>query len=334
MEKTGEFNDRTIGCGGVRVYGKDHKIFNNYFEGLTGSLWDAACTLTQGDATNDNVTQNSDLTKHYQIENLEFTHNTLVNNQSDIEIGYRDDWGRAPKNVLIANNIIVQDANPVTTVHETGTASDITFANNIIYTSDTGTLGDLSFATDEAENIDPLLVKTACKIPAANCESEFANAYFKLSSASSAVDPSPQFTIEEVSIDIEGQASIGSRDLGADEYNSTNDITNGMIDAQHVGPNAVPFTDVEPITLNFEEKEVSGVLAYPNPFQNKLKLSATEVIKRVRLTDLNGKDIEFFVHMDDSEMVVTPKESLPVGVYLLSVDSTGSNRKYKVVKSR
>ena len=242
--KTAEFEGNTIGCGGVRVYGKDHKIFNNYFEGLTGFRWDAACTLTQGDASNDNVDQDSDLTKHYVIENLEFTHNTLANNLSDIEIGYRDDWGKAPKNVLIANNIIIQDTNPVTKVHFAGTDDDVSFFDNIIYTTGTGTNGDISFSAAEAMNVNPLLEKTTCTIPEAGCESAYPNAIYKIASASSpAVDPSPTYTITEVTHDIEGQPGISSRDLGSDEYNGTAAITNGLLDARHVGPDAMPFSE-------------------------------------------------------------------------------------------
>ena len=192
QNKTASFEGSTIGCGGVRVYGKDHKIFNNYFEGLTGSLWDAACTLTQGDASNYGVTQNSDLTKHYVVENLEFSHNTLVNNASDIEIGYRTDWGREPVNCLIANNIIVQDKNRVTKVHETGSDAGVHFADNIIYTSGTGVWGDISFSADEAVNEDPLLVLTDCRAFGSNCEAKIPIQIYKLTGESPARDAQQQ----------------------------------------------------------------------------------------------------------------------------------------------
>ncbi len=71
--KTAIFNGSTIGCGGIRVYGKDHKIINNYFSGLTGSKWDAAITITNGDATNTNF-NNSD---HNVPENVVVAFNTL-----------------------------------------------------------------------------------------------------------------------------------------------------------------------------------------------------------------------------------------------------------------
>lgn len=262
-DKTAEFEGSTIGCGGVRVYGKDHKIFNNYFEGLTGYRWDAACTLTGGDASNDNVTQDSDLTKHYRIENLEFTHNTLVNNFSDIEIGYRDDWKLDPKNVLIANNIIVQDKNKVATVHEAGRESDVAFADNIIYTTGSGSFGDINFTSAQATNVDPLLEKSNCIVPESGCEEAFPNAIYKISSTSSpAVNPSPANTIAEVTVDVEGQPSVDARDIGADEYNATAEITNGRLDERHVGPNAEPFSETSANVYTIDlQQSVGGTIS-------------------------------------------------------------------------
>ncbi|MFY0627154.1 MAG: T9SS type A sorting domain-containing protein [Reichenbachiella sp.] len=254
-EKTADFDGKIIGCGGVRVYGKDHKIFNNYFEGLTGYRWDAACTITQGDANNDGINQGSDLTKHYIPENLEFTHNTFINNYSDIEIGYDNSgkYSKAPKNILIANNIVVQDANPVTILHTDGADDDVSFADNIFYTSGTGSWGDISFDASEAKNEDPLLEASNCRIPLVDCEDEYPNAVFKISGTNSpAYNPSPANTITEAINDIEGQSSVGVRDLGADEYNDADEITNGALDHRHVGPNAVPFSETSTVIHEYE----------------------------------------------------------------------------------
>ncbi|MEP3389848.1 MAG: chondroitinase-B domain-containing protein [Reichenbachiella sp.] len=311
--KTAVFEDKTIGCGGVRVYGKDHKIFNNYFEGLTGSLWDAACTLTQGDATNNNVTNSSDLTKHYLVENLEFTHNTLVNNNSDIEIGYRDDWGKAPVNCLIANNIIVQDTNPVTKVHKAGTEDDITFADNIIYTTGDATWGDIAFAASEATNVNPLLVSSDCRGNDGNCPATVPNAIFKLTSGSPAINATTNQTFSYVTSDSEGQSSVGVRDIGADEYNTSATITNGVLSASHVGPDAIIFE--ETLNENYDENDVTDeddttnddetvdgqtittvnpnqpvIKLYPNPFKESINFEV-EQTAHVLIFNLSGHQI-------------------------------------------
>jgi hypothetical protein len=253
--KTAQFtNDEnetsTIGCGGVRMYGKDHKIFNNYFEGLTGTKWDAAITLTEGDATNTNVTNSSDLTKHYIPEDIEITHNTIINCAEDIGIGYAS-YGKAPKNVLIANNIIVENANQVVTVHATGMEDEVYFENNIFYTTGTGTWGDIVFTAAEAINEDPELVLTNGRVLGNNAA--VPTETYKLSSNSIAIDPDVT-VYSYVTTDAEGQASINARDLGADEYNASQAVTNGALDASHVGPNAVLFEEANvsqySITLN------------------------------------------------------------------------------------
>jgi hypothetical protein len=73
---------------GLRVYGRDHKIRNNYFDG--GSL-------ILGDGTTTNT--------YPAMDNVEVAFNTLVN--ARITGQDRGDIGIAPANVRIANNIIV-----------------------------------------------------------------------------------------------------------------------------------------------------------------------------------------------------------------------------------
>lgn len=286
----------TIGCGGVRVYGKDHKIFNNYFEGLTGSKWDAACTLTCGDALNTNVTNSSDLTKHYVVENLEFVHNTLINNASDIEIGYRDDWGKAPINCLIANNIITQAENEVCLVLTSGKETGVSFADNIIYTTGSASYGDISFTEDQAKNIDPLLEQTNGRVPQSTIE--VSTATYKLTAASPAINSNTSHVFSYLEYDAEGQAVQSVRDLGADEYNSADAVTNGVLDASHVGPNAIDFTetgssDIKPITK-------SSVSVSPNPFVNKTTIHCDGKAS-LCIYDLHGKVIHQTIINDSYE---------------------------------
>ena len=273
------------------------------------------------------MTQNSDLTKHYVIENLEFTHNTLVNNYSDIEIGYRDDWGRAPKNVLIANNLIVQNESPVTTVHDEGTEDDITFSNNIIHTSGSGSFGDLSFSLDEAINTDPMLEKSDCRIPGVNCTPVYANAIFKISSASSpAVDPEPAHTVSGITFDIEGQGMTGTRDIGADEFNSTDNITNGLLDARHVGPNAVSFAEGEvQEPLSVRDDILQLINAYPNPFERSITLES-KVPSEVVIYSLDGSLIDSF-YMRGPTKWSAPRP----GLYFAHITIKGSKRVIKLL---
>ncbi|WPR72130.1 chondroitinase-B domain-containing protein [Flavobacterium sp. NG2] len=126
--------------GGMRVYGTDHVIINNYFEGLNGTKWDAPITLTQGDAIEGS---SSDLTKHYRIERLLVAYNTLVNNDQGIEIGFSNNgaYGQKMKDVTIANNLITSDRNSlVKIVDGKDQGSDITWKNNLMYPTGSATL--------------------------------------------------------------------------------------------------------------------------------------------------------------------------------------------------
>ncbi|MDF2644292.1 MAG: hypothetical protein K0Q73_97 [Paenibacillus sp.] len=96
---------RDLGTGGVRVYGENHKIYNNYFQDLAGTVWDAAITFTTGD--NDNMTQPISRTaNHYIAKNALIANNTLINNKGSIELGMTR-YGRAPENLTFINNIVV-----------------------------------------------------------------------------------------------------------------------------------------------------------------------------------------------------------------------------------
>jgi len=113
--RTGTFLDNngkshTIGTGGVRFYGMGMRIINNYFEGCTGKNWDATCAIPNGNAETGDLRP---ITMHYRIQDALIADNTLVNNVSNIEIGFdgggfqNNWWGLAPRGLHFQNNIIV-----------------------------------------------------------------------------------------------------------------------------------------------------------------------------------------------------------------------------------
>ncbi|WP_284645763.1 chondroitinase-B domain-containing protein [Paenibacillus silviterrae] len=151
-------NGSPTGTGGIRVYGDDHKIFNNYFEGLTGTKWDAPITITNGDADYGSTT---DLSKHFRPRNIVIAHNTLVNNRYHLELGFtnNNNYTRPPQNITFANNIVVGDRNTLVDYKSTGSAltEGFTWQGNIMYPKGSAELGII--ATDsQIRTIDPLLV--------------------------------------------------------------------------------------------------------------------------------------------------------------------------------
>jgi hypothetical protein len=124
----------------MRIYGTDHVIVNNYFEGLNGTKWDAPITLTQGDAIEGSST---DLTKHYRAERVFIGYNTLVNNDQGIEIGFtnNNNYTKTVSEVTIANNLITSNRNSlVKIVDGKDQGSAITWSNNLMYPTGAATL--------------------------------------------------------------------------------------------------------------------------------------------------------------------------------------------------
>jgi poly(beta-D-mannuronate) lyase len=227
----------TIGCGGVRAYGKGHKILNNYFQGLTGSKWDAAITLTNGDVTN----SSSSLSDHYLPEDITVAFNTFVNNKSNIEIGF-DNNGKYPKypvNCSISNNIVVDNTAPIVKSFSTAALAGLSFANNIMYPTGLSSIG-ISATPDQIRNIDPKLVQPKCKDLNGACADHLAYKVLRLDQWSPAIDAA-NGDFNEVSVDFERQPRTGAKDIGADEYKGNSPIFISALDPKFVGPSAVPF---------------------------------------------------------------------------------------------
>jgi hypothetical protein len=152
----------TLYTGGIRIYGTDHVIINNYMEGLNGTKWDAPITLTQGDAIDG---ESSALSKHFRAERVTIAYNTLVNNDHGIEIGFdnNDKYGKDLKDITIANNLITGSVNSLVEIVDSANDQGdiITWANNLFYPTGTATMlsgaSSTSFDNSEAISENPNL---------------------------------------------------------------------------------------------------------------------------------------------------------------------------------
>ena len=235
------------GTGGGRIYARDHKIYNNYFEGLTGFRWDAAITLTNGD------TDTGSLSAHWRIDNATITHNTLVNNFSNIEIGYgRSDnsWTREPRNVTMVNNLVVGGQSDL--IEIINEPSNFTWEGNIMFPQNDFSLG-MTATAEQINLIDPLLEYSATP----------SDSLWFLSSNSPAINAAPTSHLE-INWDIHGQSRTLPNDVGADEF-STSLLIRPPLTVENVGPFA---TDPVVSIVESESKAESFMLLrnYPNPF--------------------------------------------------------------------
>lgn len=269
--KTAVFEGGTIGCGGVRMYGLNHKIFNNYFFGLTGYKWDAAITITNGDVDNSSTS----LSSHFLPENIIITNNTLINNVSNIEIGFDNggSYGKSPKNCVIANNIVSALSNPIVKYYSTTSLAGVSFINNILFPSGTASIGLSGYNDSQIKTVDPQLVLTDCRAYNQDCEDKILLNLYKLLDSSPAVNAST--TYDFVTTDFEGQPAEGIRDIGADEYNAFSPVLNGPMDETRVGPEAPDNEIFEQNTAsaNINNYTMNDVKISSNPFNGNVVLT-------------------------------------------------------------
>lgn len=224
--RTGTFTDSTgktwtLGTGGVRFYGDSMVIINNYFEGLTGSKWDAPLAVTNGNA---DYGDGQPLTKHYRIRYALIAFNTFVNNRSGIEIGYNGEgfqgnwWHRPPDGLTIANNLIVGSSDTLLKLFDQPINS--TWLGNIAYPHKKAVLS--------RGPIDGVTVKN----PRLKKQGEIWQA-----GKSSPVIDAAQGEFFSVTHDIEGRRRLDKKDVGALELSSGKRI-NRPLTGQDVGPDA------------------------------------------------------------------------------------------------
>ena len=196
------------GTGGIRVYGQDHEIFDNYFAGLTGSGFDAALQLDGGD-----VDTSGALSSHWRVYRAKVVNNTFAGNVSNIEVGAN--YKLAPVDSTIADNVVVGSQGKL--FNELKTPVNMTYAGNIAWPTGSATVGLAGITT-----VDPGLSEQG--------------GLYRIGASSPAIDASSG-GFGFVTDDMDGQARSGVADAGADEY-STAPVTRGPLSAADVGPEA------------------------------------------------------------------------------------------------
>ncbi|MEJ2877564.1 chondroitinase-B domain-containing protein [Saccharothrix sp. CCNWLY140-2] len=206
------FGEGKAGTGGIRLYGQDHKVYNNHFEGLTGTGYDAALQIDGGD-----VDTSGALNAHWRVYRATVVHNTFVNNVSNIEIGAN--YSLPPVDSTIADNVVTGSRGKL--FNERKAPVNMTYAGNIAWPTGTATVG-VTKPTEAIRTADPLLVREG--------------AVYRIGATSPAIDTGTgRYTF--VTDDMDGQLRAGVPDVGADEH-STTAVARGPLTATEVGPNA------------------------------------------------------------------------------------------------
>ena len=194
--------DGAQNTGGIRVCGGDHKVYNNYVAGISGT----AIFLEGGES--DDTT--GALTDHKQVYRTQVVSNTIVSTRG-IAVGGSHPLD--PIDSTVANNLL-QGSGALLT--ETSTSRNTRYSRNLVN-------GAVSVTRPAAEvrAVDPLLSRVGD--------------LFKLVAGSPAVDAGDaSFTY--VTDDFEGQPR-STLDVGADELSSA-PVLRGVLTEADVGPDA------------------------------------------------------------------------------------------------
>ena len=223
----------TLYTGGIRIYGKDHVIINNYMQGLNGTKWDAPITLTLGDAEEGNT----NLTKHFRADNVLIAYNTLVDNSHGIEIGFGNNgnYGKDLKEITIANNLITGSENSLVSIKDgNDQGSNITWENNLF--APTGSATAIANATSTS------FTDTMVSDENPNLESENFNDYTVWKTTTNTPSYINAAASEVINEDIEGQSRPVFSNPGADHF-STESVRFMPLQPVDVGPNAYETND-------------------------------------------------------------------------------------------
>ena len=210
---TVEGNFFLYGENGIRIYGHDHKIINNYFEGNYGA--DSLSTLVVGSGTVvEDLAYSND--EHSQPQNIVVAYNTFVKNKSNIVIG-ENSRPLHPLKTTVSSNIILGDFGAL--VDYKGGQDDV-WEDNILW----GLADEGSIPSTGYTSTDPVLELDS-------------DGVYRPMNISPAIDKAGPDAFPYVTKDIDGQSRLGMKDTGADEFSTEPVVVHPLLPSD-VGPNS------------------------------------------------------------------------------------------------
>lgn len=206
-------NDKQ-GVGGVRIYGAEARVFNNYFENLS----EPAVDLPNGHAA-----QGRGDVARPAARAARIVHNTLVNcSRGSIALGGAKDrhWTDAPADCEIANNIVISFGDVLVKMYNND--AGVQWAANIMWRA------------DDKDNIGVTLSDSQAILAFPKLRN--AGGIWRIAPGSPAIDAAVD-AYGFVELDVDGQARVGKKDIGADEY-AQMPVKHQPLTADVVGPDA------------------------------------------------------------------------------------------------
>jgi poly(beta-D-mannuronate) lyase len=186
--------------GGIRIYGVNHKVINNYVYGTVNSSSSqrGGICIQSGDNTNSRV----DLANGVAAGNSVVAFNTLVNCRNSIILG--SEKVVPPHDITVANNVIYTTLAPALFLYSsTSNIVNPTYEGNIFYGTSLGITPQPSGITVKNPNLASEIID--------------GQKFYRLTDSSAAINAAVG-DYPYVTEDIEGQVRSGIKDIGADEY--------------------------------------------------------------------------------------------------------------------
>jgi hypothetical protein len=203
--------------GGIRVIGPDHVVINNYLADL-GDRADGAIAITSGQTDFNVAGPNSN--GYEPVTNVQIVQNTIVNVRDaairvDALHGDSTTQTVRPSNVTIANNAIWSTR---TSLIQGTVGSGFTWAGNMVFGASLGISARPGITT-----INPQLVRDAATV-------------FRPTGASPLINGGASGAWTSPTDDMDGQARVGTADVGADEWTLGQAGLRRPLSASDVGP--------------------------------------------------------------------------------------------------
>ncbi len=203
--------------GGMRVYGHDHLIINNYIEGSTGTGAQGTLILNSG-CTETDTGDGKDCSVATRVT---VAHNTLVgNNPTHLVIGSTSSSRpMPPRDLRVENNLIVGDAG---TLVDFALAPDgFTASGNVLW----GAADPGDMPADSFIQVDPMLERAA-------------DGLLRPAAGAPVIGAARPSTGElNLTTDVDGQVRAGALDVGADQVSGDSAVRRPLTPAD-VGPHA------------------------------------------------------------------------------------------------
>ena len=292
--------------GGVRVMGENHKVYNNYIEGVNSLKPDGTTSSAVGGINVTNGRINSALNGYLPVKNTTIINNTFVNCDFGFRIGTNvgGDLTIAPENLIIANNLIVSNSTSAKAIDQQAIPTGILskYEGNM---RQRGTW-DITSGSNGNKVISTELL--------ANSKTD----YFRLITGSAAIDANIG-VYPFLNRDISGGTRTFNFDVGAEELNSNGTDVPYLDGDVGVKIGFIPDSSLGVVDHSIQKNNILTI--YPVPVSGDyLNLSYSDTLGLVKIVDMQSKIV--FEKVLDCTTAKINLSGLSKGVYFVKVKNS------------